>query len=386
MDILNRVDTQKVTAWRRHFHMYPEVAYAEYESTKYIVNELANYPEVEVLRPTETGVVAVLKGANPGKTVALRADFDALPITEETDVPFASKNPGKMHACGHDCHAAMLLGAVDVLYKMKDEWNGTVKFIFQHAEELAPGGASQIIPTGVLDDVDVFYGTHVSMEDHAGTVGGAPGPIYANADSFDIFLQGRGAHAARPDMGIDTLLVGTEIVNALQTVISRNVPSWERAVLTIASFNAGTAYNIIPDTAHIKGTARTYTPEIRELLQKRINDIVQGICTAHGAEGKVNYRHGYAAVVNDEELYKFFKELVAEVLPDVKVTVCTPTMGGEDFSAYRAIAPIFFSRVGGRPLGDEVYGGHHPKYRVDEGVLPIGTALYAGFALRFLQK
>lgn len=382
MDIRSLINEESIINWRRHFHMYPEVAFKEFEGAKYIADELAKFPGIEVLRPTETSVVGVLKGGKPGKVIGLRADFDALPIEEEADVPFKSKNPGVMHACGHDFHAAMLLGAAQVLHKIKDELCGTVKFIFQHAEEVDPGGASQIIATGVLDDVGVFYGAHVSADDPVGIVAAAPGPVYANADFVSVKIQGKGAHAARPDQGIDTILVGAEVVQALNFIVSRNVRSADRAVLTIGIFHAGTAENIIPDSAHIAGTVRTYTPEVRDLMEERINQVTKGICDAYGAKATVNYERGYSAVVNDDELYDFFTKLVPEVLPDVNMKVMEPIMGAEDFSAYGKIAPALFAGIGASVAGEVRYGHHHPKVQFNEKALPIGAALYIAFALR----
>ena len=368
----------KLINWRRHFHMYPEVAYKEVESSNYIVQELKAYPELKIIRPTQTSVVAVLQGKKPGKIIGLRADFDALPILEEADIEYKSKNIGLMHACGHDFHAAMLLGAIDELYNKRESLQGTIKFIFQHAEEVQPGGASQIISTGVLDDIQVFYGSHISAVDPVGVVLSAPGSVYANADFFIIKIQGKGAHAARPQNGIDPLLTGCEIVNALNHIVSRNISSEEQAVLTVGSFHAGTADNIIPDTALIRGTVRTYNEKIQELIESRIKETAEGICKAYGATCQAEYHRGYKAVINDENLYKFFNKMAAEVLPNVKIELMQPHMGGEDFSAYSNIAPAFFSNIGAGT--DLIYGHHHPKMTLDENALPIGTALYVGFA------
>jgi len=382
MDIKSMIDTNKLVTWRRHFHMYPELAFQEFESTKYIVAQLEQYPGVEILRPTKTGVVGVLKGGKPGKTIGLRADFDALPITEEADVDFKSKNPGAMHACGHDCHAAMLLGAVDALYKMRDKLPGTVKFIFQHAEELPPGGAIEIVKSGVLDDVDAFYGSHVASKTAVGVIKTGSGPMYANTDTFRISIQGKGCHAASPDMGIDTLLIGLEVVQSLNYIVSRNVPAADPAVLTVGAFNAGTVANIVPDTAEIKGTIRTYNSKVRDTMIKRVQDLTNGICTAYGATCTIEFVQGYAAVVNDENLCKLFNQIAVDTLPDIVIEEAKPIMGGEDFSAYQTIAPSFFSGVGAMLEDGEVYPGHHPKYKISEACLPIGCALYVAFALR----
>ncbi|MCL2376480.1 MAG: amidohydrolase [Defluviitaleaceae bacterium] len=381
MDILKMVDTQKVMDWRRHLHMHPEVSFKEFETTEYLVQQLAKYPEIEVFRPAATGLIAVLKGGKPGKTIGLRADMDALPITEEADVPFASKNPGVMHACGHDCHTSMLLGAVDALYNMKNELCGIVKFIFQHAEEHPPGGAVDLVKSGILDDVEAFYGSHVFVDAPAGIVKAAAGPVSANADVFKIMLRGRGGHAARPEKGIDTLLIGTEIVQALNFIVSRNVSAFDNAVVTIGAFNAGHAHNIIPDTAEILGTVRTTDAETRETIKKRIEDTINGICAAYGASGNLDYTYGYDAVKNDEGLCAYVKDIAAKTLPDVEIMEMKPMMGGEDFSAYGAIAPAFFAGIGAKPTDGEHFEGHHPKFRVDEAALPIGTAMYVAFVL-----
>ena len=381
MDILKMVDVQKVTDWRRHIHMHPEVSFKEFETTEYLVQQIAKYPGVEVFRPNATGLVAVLKGGRPGKTIGLRADIDALPITEETDVPFKSKNPGVMHACGHDCHTAMLLGALDILHGLKNELQGTVKFIFQHAEEHPPGGAADLVASGILNDVEAFYGCHIFMDAPAGTVKAAVGPVSANADVFFISIQGKGTHAAIPEKGVDSLLIGTELVQALHTIVSRNVSAFDNAVLTIGAFNAGNAHNIVPDTAEIKGTVRTTTPEVREVMVKRINEVANGICAAYGASCEINYTYGYDAVDNHEGLCNYVKHIVTAAMPDVPIVKMKPMMGGEDFSAYGKIAPAFFAGIGAGPKSGDYFQGHHPKFYVDEAALPIGTAIYAAFAL-----
>ena len=382
MDIKNRIDAQKIVKWRRHFHMYPELSFKEFETAKYIVAELSKYPEIEILRPAKNSVVAVLKGKKPGKTIGLRADIDALPITEEADVEFKSKNPGVMHACGHDFHAAMLLGAVDVLYQLKDEISGCVKFIFQHAEELVPGGAVDIVASGVLDDVEMFYGSHVFPSAPVGMVRAAIGPIYANADTFYITIKGKGAHGARPEASVDSLLVGLEVAQSLNYIVSRNVAAKERAVVTVGAFNAGSAPNIIPDSAQIMGTTRSYSQQTRDLLEERVKALTKNICAAYGAECIIDFKRGYSAVVNDEKCYFLFKDVLAQTLPEVSFEEMVPIMGGEDFSAYGAIAPSIFVSVGAGPKTGAYYENHNPRLVLDEDALFIGTALYAAFAVK----
>ena len=383
MDINNLVDTEKIVGWRRHLHMYPEVAFEEHKTAEYIVNVLSGYPDVEILRPVGTSVVGVLRGEKPGKIVGLRADTDALPINEEADVEFRSKNPGVMHACAHDCHTAMLLGAVDVLCKIKSDLCGTVKFIFQHAEELLPGGAQAIVESGVLNDAQAFYGMHVDNKELVGVVSLKSGPVSANADRFTIEVFGKGAHAAEPHTGIDSLLIGTEIVQALNYIISRSVAYYEHAALTVAAFNAGNAFNIIPNTAEIKGTVRTFNNDVRQLIEKKITDIATGISTAHGATCKVKYERGYSSIINDEKLCDFFKKIAPKTHPNLEIKKMIPMTGGEDFSAYGAIAPTLFVALNAKPSSGEVYNFHHPKLFLDEAALPIGTALYAAFAREF---
>ena len=386
MSILEKVNKERVLQHRRHFHMYPEVAFKEFETTKYIVEQLEAFPGLEILRPTPTGVVAVLDSGKPGEVIGLRADIDALPIMEEADVEFKSKNDGVMHACGHDSHGAMLLGALEMLYNQKDSLKGKVKFIFQHAEELLPGGARQLVEAGVLDDVQVFYGSHVFLDEPVGTVASVFGPLFANTDTFDIVVQGKGTHAAKPEAGIDSLLIGTEIVQALNYIVSRQVSAFKQAVVTVGAFNSGNIYNVVPDTAAIKGTVRTFDLDVRERIEARIKAMANGICSAYGATCTVKYNRGYDAVENDEILYHFFNKTAKKYIPDIKITEMQPLMGGEDFSEYAKIAPSFFALIGACPDEGEQYGGHHPKFVINEDCLPIGTSLYAAFVLETMEN
>jgi len=385
MNILEKVDVAKVLEWRRHIHMYPEVAYDEHETAAYIAGVIGGYAGVEILRPTATSVVAVLRGGKPGRVVGLRADIDALPVTEETGLPFASRNAGVMHACGHDCHAAMLLGALDVLHGMRDELCGSVKFIFQHAEEMLPGGACELVASGVLADCEMFFAEHVFPSAPVGHVGVSEGAISANSDRFTIKIQGKGCHAAMPYEGIDTLLVACEVVQSLNFIVSRNVAAKDRAVLTVGALNSGTSFNIVPDTAEIKGTVRTFDIAVQDNIEARISQITQGICAAYGATCEIDYERGYDSMVNDKVAVDTFKRAAQKATPDIIVDPMTPMMGGEDFSAYREIAPICFVEIGaGPPAGGEYFANHHPKFFIDEAAFPAGAALYAAFAIEVL--
>ena len=391
MNIMELINTEKVLKWRRHMHKYPEISFKERETSNYIASEIAaNFPDVKIIRWDDEknelpnyGIVAVLKGGKPGKTLAMRADFDALPMNEDTDLEFKSVYDNAAHTCGHDCHAAMLLGAMDALYKIKDELPGTILFVFQHAEEYLPGGAQAIIDTGVFDEYDVkaFYGSHVFPDSPVGSIKFAPGNVTANTDSFNIEIQGKGGHGSTPEKCIDSLLIGTEVVQALNFIVSRYISAFDKAVITVGKFNAGTAANIIPHTAEISATVRSMDPEIRNLIEQKVHEIATNICKAYGAECKIRYTRGYTSVVNDEDLCKSFDEIVAKVLPDVKNIGAEPLMGGEDFSAYQKIAPTLFVGLGCMPENGDAYINHHPKFMVNEDVLPIGTALYVAFAL-----
>ena len=385
MSLDKKIDAEKVLAWRRHLHRHPEVGYAERETTAYIEKELKAYPGIEIRRPTPTGLVAVLKGG-PGPVVGLRADIDALPIQEEADVPFRSANDGAMHACGHDCHAAMLLGAADLLHSRRGALGGTVKLIFQHAEEVPPGGASELCASGLLNDVQAFYGAHVFVSKPAGTIMTAAGHIFANTDNFDIAIQGKGTHAARPECGIDSLLVGAQVVQALNNIVSRQVSPFSEAVVTVGAFNSGSIHNVVPDTAKIMGTVRTYDKELHAKIQSSIKALTEGICQGHGAACTVEFGGGYDCVYNSEALHGFFNKAAKKHLPAIQIAEMLPLMGGEDFGEYSKIAPSYFASIGGMPKGGAVYGGHHPKFEIDEDCLPIGAALYAAFALEIMES
>ena len=388
MEFLNSAVNEKVINWRRFMHKYPEISFKEEKTAAYIAGEIAKYEGVEIFKPAGNSIVAVLTGGKPGKVVALRADFDALPIVEEADVPFKSENVGVMHACGHDCHAAMLLGALDVLHGRRDELPGRVVFIFQHAEELLPGGAQEIVKSGILGQfgIEAFFAVHVFPDAPVGTVKISPGNMMANTDAFKINIQGRGAHGAMPETGIDTLLIGTEVVQALNFITSRYVAAFDNAVLSIGKFSAGTAPNIIPDTAVIEGTVRSMKPKTRDMIENRVKEMAKNICAAYGGTCSVDYLRGYTSVYNDDRLCREFKEVIAKTLPELNMVDMLPLMGGEDFSAYQAIAPTLFLSLGAMPASGEWYINHHPKFELNEDVLPVGTALYAVFATFMAEK
>ncbi|WP_368652739.1 M20 family metallopeptidase [Ornithinibacillus sp. 4-3] len=360
---------------RRHLHQHPELSHQESETPKYIAEYHRNLGHDVRTNVGGNGVVATLKGAKPGKTVALRADFDALPIHEETDVPFRSKVDGVMHACGHDAHTATLLVLAKVLNGMKDELEGNVVFIHQHAEELAPGGAKPMIEDGCLDGVDVIFGTHIWSIFPLGTIETVTGPIMAASDRFEIEIQGKGGHGAQPHLTKDAVVVASTLVNQLQQIVSRRVDPIESAVVTVGNFVAQNAFNVIADKATLGGTVRTFTPEIRDLIEKEIGRIVEGVCVAADVEYKLNYYRGYPAVVNHKEETEFLMD-VAKSVPNVEeVKEMVPTMGGEDFSYYlEHVKGNFFFTGAKHPDWDHAYPHHHPKFDIDERTMLVAAS------------
>ncbi|MFD3445608.1 M20 family metallopeptidase [Microbacteriaceae bacterium 4G12] len=373
--------------WRRHFHQYPELSNEEVETSQYIYDVLSTFPNIELSRPIENSVVATLKGSAPGKTVALRADIDALPIHEEADVPFQSTKPGIMHACGHDAHTAILLGAAKVLSEMKEELTGTVKFIFQPAEEVVTGGASLLVEAGVIEDVDYIFGLHVAPTIPVGIIGTKIGAVTAAADSFEVTISGVGSHGSTPERAIDPILVGAEIVTNLNHIVSRNVSPLDNVVISIGQFTSGNAHNVIPNSATIKGTVRTNQPETRKFVQKRICEVIDYITKAYHATYGMNYELGNSAVINDEEATTIVKKAASEVVGEKGILPFPPMMGGEDFAAYTDVIKGSFMMLG---VGTEEEGCgymlHHPKFKINENCLSIGAQIEVQIILEILGK
>jgi amidohydrolase len=363
---------EDVVEWRHHLHRHPEISFEEHDTSAWIAERLEELG-LAVERPTETSVVARLGGGGP--VVALRADIDALPIHEESGVDFASERPGAMHACGHDGHTAMLLGAAKMLAASGD-LAGELRFIFQHAEELAPGGARDLVAAGVMEGVDFVYGCHLWTPLAYGRVAAVPGPFMAAADFFKLVVTGRGGHAGLPHTAVDTLAAAAELVGSLQHIVSRRIDPLQPAVVTVGSLRAGDAPNVIPDRAELLGTTRSFDPEVRERLPELIDEIARGVCAAHGAEHELDFQFGYKPVVNDERATEVVRSVV-----DAELFELAPIMGGDDFSAYLAEAPGCYAFVG---AGGE-FPHHHPRFRIDERALATGTRLHVQVALRALD-
>lgn len=267
-----------VVRWRRHLHAYPELSFQETNTAEYIAGELATFGPLTITRPTPNSVVAELQGAAPGPCYALRADIDALPIQEVSDEAFCSTRPGVMHACGHDAHSAMLLGAASVLCRLQAQIKGSVRFIFQHAEEVPPGGAQQLVELGVLDGVEMIFGLHVMPNFPTGEVAIKQGVFSASSDNFDIVLQGKGGHGSMPHLCIDPVTIGAEVVTALQQIVARKLDPLNAPVLTVATFQAGDSYNVIPDSARLAGTLRTHSRDVRARVPKLMEQTLAGVC------------------------------------------------------------------------------------------------------------
>ena len=374
----------QVTAWRHHLHEYPEASFEEFATTEYIVEQIKTMPEITYIRPLATGVVATLDTGKSGPVIALRADIDALKIQEESGVPFSSKNPGIMHACGHDAHTAMLMGVMTVMYEHKAELKGKFVFIFQPAEEDPPGGAKPLVEKGILKDVDAIIGQHVGSITDLGKIEVTPGYVAANADIFTITITGKGGHASRPQSCLDPIPVGAEIVTSLQQIISRYVPPTAPAVLSITYFQAGTTHNIIPDKVILKGTVRTFAPEVRDLIEEKISAISTGIAAAVGLKAEVDYKRGYDALYNEEAHTKAFIAMADEIYGEGTCVTPTLSLGGEDFSAYLAEVPGCFYHIGtaSEKMGTR-YVGHNCHFIIDEDVYPKGMTLMLKGALLF---
>jgi amidohydrolase len=363
----------QVVAWRRHLHRHPEVAFEEVRTSQFIAETLAQLPALTITRPTRTSVVAELRGGRPGPTIAVRADIDALPIVEENDVDYRSTRDGAMHACGHDGHTAIVLGLASLLAPQAAHLPGTVRFIFQHAEEMAPGGAEELVQHGVMEGVSQVIGLHLWAPMPVGRIGILAGPAMAAPDQFQCIITGKGGHAAIPHECVDPIAIGAQIITALQQVVTRTVDPLDPIVLSVTQFHAGTTFNVIPNTAYFAGTVRTFEPALRGSVPAQMERVIRGIAEAFGATVDFTYDLGYRPVVNDPALTDRLRAVVARTFaPDTLIDL-RPTMGGEDFSAYQQRAPGVFAFVGaGNSEAGIVHPHHHPRFQVDERSLDIG--------------
>ncbi|WJE16787.1 M20 family metallopeptidase [Halobacillus sp. ACCC02827] len=355
----------KMVETRRYLHQHPEVSFEEEQTAKYIAD---TYEKLGI--PYETGiggngVIATLKGGKPGKTVALRADFDALPIQEENDVPYRSKNDGVMHACGHDGHTAALLGLAEAVLPYKEEIPGTILFLHQHAEEYAPGGAKPMVEAGAIDGVDAVFGTHLWVDAPFGTIQTSKSAFMAGADRFEITIHGKGGHGAMPHQTKDAIVIGSQLVTSLQQIVSRRVDPLKTAVVTIGTFEAGQTFNVIADSAKITGTVRTFETKVQDSIIEEIEKILKGTCTGYDAAYTLEYHKGYPPVINHAEEAELILKNAPKAEAGLKTEEIAPSMAGEDFSYYLLEKPGAYYFTGAR-LPDHYYPHHHPKFDFDE--------------------
>jgi amidohydrolase len=372
---------------RRHFHMNPELSFQEVKTPATIAEYLTSLGIEVKTGVGGRGVVGLIRGGKPGKTVALRADFDALPINDEKDVPYKSQVPGVMHACGHDGHTATLLVAAKVLQEHRAELCGNVVLIHQFAEEVAPGGAKPMIEDGCLDGVDAIFGTHLSSSFPVGEIGYRSGPLMAAADKFTIRIKGKGGHGAAPQETIDPIAVGSVLVTNLQQIVSRRISPIKPAVVTVGSFHAGEAFNVIADTATIQGTVRTYDPDVQATIIEEMERIVRGTCDAARATYEFRYEKGYPAVINHQQETSLLVECAKQIVGADRVVEIEPMMGGEDFAYYLQKVPGTFFFTGARNAEKGAnYPHHHPKFDIDERSMLIAAKTLVTVAVQYLHK
>lgn len=362
---------------RRHLHQHPELSFQEKNTARYIENFYQGKDVgIETNVGNGYGIVVTIKGGQAGKTVALRADFDALPIQEEADVPFKSQNDGVMHACGHDAHTAYLLVLADCLIQLKDELHGTIKIIHQHAEEAPPGGAKSIVEAGHLDDVDAVFGIHVLPIAPAGTIGYRSDYSFSGRSYFNLKIKARGGHGSSPHKANDAIVAGANFVTTVQTIVSRRLDPMETGVVTIGSFDGKGVFNVIKDSIEIEGDIRYYNSETEQLIYKELKRIVNGIEVTFGVECELNYEAGYPPLYNDPELTHFVAETLLHASdPDIKEVIEVPKMTpSEDFAYYAEKVPSSFFFIGCTPKGvDEPFFNHHPKFYIDEDALLVAA-------------
>ena len=379
---------EQVIAWRDDLHRHPELSHAEYETTDYIARQLTSFGRLEVSRPAPTGVVARLKGAQPGRTIAFRADIDALPVQEKLNSVHCSTQSGVMHACGHDAHTAMLLGAAKALSEQWQSICGEIVFIFQRGEEMSPGGAKELVDLGVLDGVEMFFALHVLPALPCGRIALKRGVATANRDTFNIYIHGQGGHSSMPHLSVDPGVTAAETVLALQTIVAREIDPKESAVISVCSIISGDGTTAaIPNDAHICGTNRTFTPQVRAQIKQAMTRIVQGVAQAHRCQVEVKFDEwDYSAIVNDDQLCAIARQVVETNLgPDCFQEESSPMSVGEDFSEYQALAPVCFAWLGVGRAGAENPPLHNSYFNPDERAFIHGVKYYLGLARQLVM-
>jgi amidohydrolase len=379
---------EQVIRWRRDFHQHPELGFEEKRTSEIVTRHLQSLGLEVRAGIGRTGVVGVLRGEEPGPVIGLRADMDALPIQDQKSVPYRSAVSDKMHACGHDAHTSMLMGAAQFLTQVDRPKRGTVVFVFQPAEE-GLGGAQAMIEDGLLHEfgIEAMTGLHVFPGIPTGSITAVRGVGCAAADRIRINIIGRGGHAAHPHLAVDSVAVTAEVISALQQIASRQVDPLDSVVITIGSIRGGSTHNVIAPEVELLGTVRTLNPALREQMPQRIEKVVEGITAALGATYEFSYEFGYPSIINDDKMVDLLLQTSDQVLGPGKYKLVKPSMGGEDFSYYTHHVPGVFFRLGvGNPDKNTLYPLHHPLFDIDEDALPIGIAMLSAMALNYLGR
>lgn len=375
----------ELVRWRRHIHSHPELSWEEVETTQYIIDELAKMGITSIERPLDTGLVATIENG-AGKTIALRADIDALPISEQNNCEYKSQKEGVMHACGHDVHTTCLLGASKYLVENKDKWSGTIKLIFQPSEEKQPSGAEALINKGVLKSVESIIGLHVTPELEVGKLGFRAGPFMASADEVYMTVIGKGGHGASPHLCIDPIVLSAHIILALQNLVSRYADPKTPTVLTFGDIHGFGATNIIPEKVELKGTLRTFDEKWRKEIQQKIKDIAQGIARSFGGDCLVDIPEGVPFVYNDEVLTERISKVAEKLVGSENAVEMPIRMGAEDFSFYGHHCAASFFRLGtGNASKGTTISVHNPKFDIDEDALVIGSSAMAEMAMELVR-
>ncbi|MEX9947916.1 M20 family metallopeptidase [Providencia alcalifaciens] len=378
--------TEAMITFRRDLHSHPELPFEEVRTTKRIAEELAKIG-IEYRLTEPTGIIADIKGGKPGKTVALRADIDALPVQELNDsLEYKSTNKGKMHACGHDAHTAMLLTAAKALYEVRDELKGNIRLIFQPAEEIAQG-AKAMVKQGAVDNVDNVFGMHIWSTTPSGKVSCNVGGTFASADLLVVKFKGRGGHGSMPEATVDAAIVASSFVMNLQAVVSRETSSLDSAVVTIGKMDVGTRFNVIAENAVLDGTVRCFDIETRTRIEAAIRRYAEHTAAMYGATAEVDYIYGTLPVINEERSALLAQSVISESFGENALMAERPTPGGEDFSFYMENIPGCFALLGsGNPEKDTQWAHHHGCFNIDEDVMASGAELYAQYAWSYLQQ
>lgn len=400
-DDIASIESQLIE-WRRHFHQFPELSNREFNTAKKIAEHLRSLGIEVTTGVAKTGVVGILKGDSPGKVVALRADIDALPVKERNDLPFKSEvvseflgvETGVMHACGHDTHTAILMAVAEVLSKHKEQLQGTVKFIFQPAEEGPPpgeeGGAKLMIKEGVLDNpkVDVIFGLHINSATPVGTIKYKPQGMMAAVERFVVNIKGKQTHGSQPWSGVDPILIAAKIIDGYQTIISRESKlTDEAAVITVGKITSGVRFNIIPESAELIGTVRTLNPEMKALIIRRMTEMTEGLAKSYGGEATIEFQNNTSITYNDPQLVEQMLPSLQRVAGEDQVKLMKAVTGGEDFSYFQEIVPGFYFYLGGMTPGNkEAFPHHTPDFKIDESGMLLGVKALTQLTLDYLQN